>query len=414
MILDFNPGDPEVNADPFPALARLQQQDPVHWSPRLKGWIVTGYDDVRKVLFNPDFSVDRLRPFFEYIAAEKRAELEDLERYIPLWVAFRDPPEHTRLRALINKAFAPQMIRQMEARIRLLVDELIDTFADSGRCDLIADFALLLPGYVILDLLGAPRTDLPMVKVWSDELELFIGGSKQEREKYRKAQHGTQQMAEYFREMIKDRRRNPREDMISALVSARDDGDRLSEDELISTCILLLFGGHETTTNLIGNGMLALIRNPDQLEKLRSHPELAKSAVEECLRYDGPGGAAVRIVKTDQELSGRKLAAGDRVFAMVPAANRDPAYFTDPDQFDIERPENRHLTFGQGAHFCAGAPLARLEASIALPALVSRLADIRLETDRLEWRDATIMRGMRKLPLTFTANQSALRSGGGA
>lgn len=387
--------------NPFPALAQLRKQDPVHWSPAFKGWILTRYDDVRKALRSPQYSSDRLRPFFESLPEQKARELADLKHFIPLWLVFHQPPTHTRLRTIMTPGFLPSVIARMRPKIEALVDDLIDEFIDRGSVEFIDDFALRLPGYVIMDLLGVPRSDLPMIKTWSDELQLFIGGSKVTVDKYAKAQHGTHAMAEYFREVIRRKRAHPEQDFISMLIDARDETGQMSEDELITTCILLVFGGHETTTNLLGNGLLALIRNPGELEKLRANPALAAMAVEECLRYDGPSGSVVRIVSEDHELEGKLLRKGDRVFAMIPAANRDPAQFSNPDKFDIERSKSAHLTFGQGVHFCLGAPLARAEAIAAFPKLVSRLHDIHVATDKLEWRDATVMRGITALPLAF-------------
>lgn len=401
-MLAFDPRVPAVNANPFPALANLRRTDAVHHSPILKGWVVTRYDDVKSILLNSKlYSVDRIRPFLDHLPPERARQLPELSRLIPLWVAFREPPDHTRIRRVVNVSFTPQAIGAMQSKIVELVDDLIDGFIERGHADLIADFALPLPGSVILDMLGAPRSDLKMVKAWSDDLELFIGGAKITPDKYQRAEHGTLKMADYFRDVIRRRRDKPGTDVISLLTSAADAEGRISEDELVATCILFLFGGHETTTNLIGNGMHALLRNPEQLKKVKDDPSLAPKLVEECLRYDGPGGAVVRIVTEDHELRGKTLRKGERVFAMVQAANRDPERFANPDSFEIERSDNQHLTFGQGPHFCAGAPLARAEAKVAFPRLLERLQDLELAQDDLQWRDAIIMRGLRSLPLRF-------------
>ena len=242
-----------------------------------------------------------------------------------------------------------------------------------------------------------------MLKPWSDDLQVFIGGAQATPDKYQRAQHGTLMMAEYFRGAIARKRTKPDgDDLLSMLIRAHDHDQQLSEDELVSICILILFGGHETTTNLLGNGFLALIRNPQQFEALRADPSLAANAVEECMRYDGPGGAIVRIVTADHEIGDQRLRKGDRVFAMVPAANRDPAQFEDPDRFDIRRRNVQHLSFGQGVHFCLGAPLARMEAIAALPRLVTRLSGVRVASDNLDWRDAIVQRGLHSLPLQLS------------
>lgn len=399
--------DPRVltrAADPFPALAELRENAPVYWSPELRAWLLTGYADVKMSLRSDKYSVDRMRPFFKRMDKQAASNVEDLKALIPLWIAFRDPPEHTRLRMLMGPGLMPKAMSRLAPRIDDLIDELIANFVERGEVDFISDFALLLPGYVILDLLGVPRSDLAMLSGWSNELQLFIGGAQEAPDKYTRAQAGTRDMANYFRDVIRRKRAKPEDDLISALVGAHDDQGSLSEDEMIATCILLLFGGHETTTNLLGNGLLALIRNPDQLQALAADPSLAASAVEECLRYDGPGGAVVRVVTEDHELRGHQLKKGQRTFAMVTAANRDPARFESPDCFDIRRGNNQHLTFGQGIHFCMGAPLARIEVTAAFPKLLARMKNIEVDAATLDWRDSIVQRGLHALPLKFSPN----------
>ena len=390
--------------DPFPGFKQLREADPVHWDAGAKGWILTRYEDVRKAMRGAQYSADRLRPFFETLPEQARAALPDLTSLIPLWLVFRGGADHTRLRTVMNPAFVMPMIRKLKPRVEELVDELIASMQRQPKPDFIRDFGLPLPGYVICDLLGIPRRDLPDLRKWSDELNLFIGGARVTENKYERAQEGTRALAEYFRAVVSSRREKPGDDFVSTLVASD-----LSEDELISTCILMLFGGHETTTNLLGNGFLSLVNHPAQTEKLLANPDLAATAVEECLRYDGPGGAVVRIVTEEHQLEDKKLEVGQRVFAMVPAANRDPSKFTDPDTFDIERKDNPHLTFGNGVHFCLGAPLARLEAAIALPQLMARLGKITVElpNEQLEWRDATIMRGLHSLPISFQTKSAS-------
>ena len=395
--------------DPFPGFAQLREANPVHWDVEAKGWILTRYEDVRKAMRGAHYSSDRLRPFFDTMPEQARAALPDLSSLIPLWLVFRGGADHTRLRAVMNPAFVMPMIRKLKPRVEELVDELITSMSKQAKPDFIRDFGLPLPGYVICDLLGIPRKDLPDLRKWSDELNLFIGGARVTENKYERAQEGTRALAGYFREVVAEKRKHPGDDFTTTLIAARaKDGEALTEDELISTCILMLFGGHETTTNLLGNGFLSLVNHPAQTKKLLASPDLSATAVEECLRYDGPGGAVVRIVTEDHQIDDKKLEVGQRVFAMVPAANRDPIKFTHPDTFDIERKENPHLTFGNGVHFCLGAPLARLEAAIALPRLMDRLGEIRIElpNEQLDWRDATIMRGLHSLPISFR-NQSA-------
>ncbi len=401
--LQFNPEDPAVNADPFPIFRRLQDEDPVHWSDKLKSWIVTRYDDVRRIALDRELSADRVRPFFEILPSDEQRRLRDLQHYLTLWAVFKDAPDHTRLRGLMNRAFTPRAVEALRPNVERIVDDLLDNIVGRGEADFIADFAYPLPASVIMDMLGVPRSDLAAMKLWSDEMALFVGIARTTPGKYERAQAGTQEMAAYFRRLVTARRAAPRDDMISALIAAEEQDQHLTEDEIIATCILLLFAGHETTANLIGNGLLALLRNPEQLARLRARPELAASAVEECLRYDGPSGALARVVGVAHEFGGRKLDKGDRVYAWMNAANRDPRRFPDPDRFDIERDDNRHLTFGHGAHFCLGAPLARLEGQVAFPRVLARLDRLELAAERFEWIDSLVLRGVKQLPVRFEA-----------
>lgn len=261
------------------------------------------------------------------------------------------------------------------------------------------DLAVLLPAYVILDMLGVPREDFGRIKAWSDALRLFIGTAQGEGDKYRRAREGADGMSAYFRELVAQRRAEPGEDVISRMIAARDEAGALTEDELVACCMLFLFGGHETTTNLLGSAVVALLEHPQQRERLRAEPGLITSAIEEFLRYDGPSNSIARVVAQDHELGGRTLRAGQRVFAMVNAANRDPRQFEQPHALDLGRTPNRHLTFGQGLHFCLGAPLARLEARVCIGTLVERFPQMRPGSAPVQWLDAMIMRGPERLPL---------------
>jgi cytochrome P450 len=267
--------------------------------------------------------------------------------------------------------------------------------------DFIADFAYPLPASVIMDLLGVPRADLDRVKVWSDDIALFIGTAQVAGNKYLRAEAGAQAMAAYFRTLVEARTAAPTDDMISQLVLARDDRDALTTDEIIGTSILLLFAGHETTTNLIGNGFLYSMKHRHEWERLVGDPEMAAGAVEEYLRYDGPSGAIARVAAADVEMGGKTIREGQRVFAFVNSANRDPEAFDDPERFDIGRLHNPHLTFGHGIHFCLGAPLARLEAEIAATRLAERMPHVRLGPGEPQWHDSLILRGVKSLPVAL-------------
>jgi hypothetical protein len=407
MSYVFDLGDPATNANPFPAFERLRAGDPVHWSPAMKAWIVTRYADVRQVaLNNRQISADRLTPFFKANVEYQRGGIESLVRYLNHWMVFRDPPDHTRLRRLFTKAFTPTAVENLALNIEDIVAHLIDGMQTKARrgetVDFVADFAYPLPASVIMDLLGVPRSDLEQVKVWSDDIALFIGTAQVAGNKYARAEAGAKAMADYFRGLIEARTAAPTDDMISHLVLARDDRDALTTDEIIGTCILLLFAGHETTTNLIGNGFLYSMRHRDQWDRLVAEPALADSAVEEYLRYDGPSGALARVAAADLEMGGKTIREGQRVFAFMNSANRDPEAFDDPERFDIARPANPHITFGHGIHFCLGAPLARLEARIAAIRLAERLPGIRLHSDaEPEWHDSLVLRGVKHLPVAL-------------
>ena len=406
MSYVFDLGNPATNANPFPEFARLRVEDPVHWSPAMKAWIVTRHADVKQVaLNNKQISADRLTPFFKTNPEYQKGSIESLVRYLNHWMVFRDPPDHTRLRRLFNKAFTPTSVENLRPNIESIVALLIDGMqAKAGRgetVDYIADFAYPLPASVIMDLLGVPRTDLQVVKEWSDDIALFIGTAQVAGNKYLRAESGAKAMSGYFRTLVEARTAEPRDDMITHLVLARDDRDALSTDEIIGTCILLLFAGHETTSNLIGNGFLYSMKNREQWERLIADPSLAPTAVEEFLRYDGPSGAFARVAATDVEMGGKTIREGQRVFAFMNAANRDPEAFEDAERFDIGRVQNPHLTFGHGIHFCLGAPLARLEAQIAAIRLTERLPDIRLSGGDPEWHDSLILRGVKSLPVSL-------------
>lgn len=404
LVLNLDFADPAINANPFPIFSRLRDEDPVHWSQAMKAWVVTRYDDVKRIaVANSDMSANRLAPFFAAVPSESRGGYANLITYLGNWMVFRDPPDHTRLRRLFTKAFTSRSVKALEPNIEqivgLLLDEMDRKSRQDGTVDWIADFAYPLPATVMMDLLGVPRDDLMLVKEWSDDIALFIGTARATADKYQRAEAGARAMAEYFRAILVQRAAEPQQDdIISELVAERN--ERLTDDEIIATCILLLFAGHETTTNLIGNGLYYTMKSSDQWARLKDDSALVDLAIEEWLRYDGPSGALARVITADIEFGGKQLAAGQRLFAFVNAANRDPRQFADADRFDVGRTPNAHLAFGHGIHFCLGAPLARLEGQIALRALIERFPNIGLATaDAPPWKDSVILRGIESLPL---------------
>jgi len=399
MGVEYRPEDPAYWADPFPLLRQLREEDPCHWSPRLKAWVLTRYDDVRRVLQDGEMSSDRLRPFFAALPPPEARRIADIVRYLSLWMVFRDPPEHTRLRRLTSKVFHAKSMQGMRPRIEALTRGLLECLGERDEFDFIGEFAGPLPALVIMDILGVPREELPAVKRLSDDMALFIGSSRMSEEKYGIAQAATRDLAAFFRNMIAARRAEPRADLLSELVHLEDEGDRLSEDELVATCVLLLFAGHETTTNHLANGLLGLMRFPEAMQRLRADPGLAPAAVEELLRYDGPNGAQVRVVREPQTLHGKALAPGERVFVLLNAANRDPRAYPDPDRVEIGRDGPPHLAFGFGAHICLGFPLARLEGQIALPAVLARWSEIEPAGAPYAWLNSMVFRGMQAMPV---------------
>ena len=401
MSVSYDPRDPAILHDPFPVYRRLQDQDPVHWCPPLRGWIVTRYEDCRRVLNDPRFSADRLGPFFAQLPAEERARVRNLEASISRWSVFLDPPSHTRLRRLLAPGFTSRALVLMERRVAEIVDGLLDSTAGRGEMEFIADFAYPLPASVVMVMLGVALEDLDRFKTWSDDLALFVGSAQATPDKYARAERATAEMNAYFATLIRARRSSPEDDLISELLRREGTEDGLDEAELAASCMFLLFAGHETTTNLLGSGLWHLTRHPEQMARLVAEPSLAEHCVEEVLRYDGPINAMVRIATEQIEIADRTIPEGARVFAMLNAANRDPRAFENAEEFDITRRPNRQIGFGHGIHFCLGAPLARLEGRIALARIVERLGEIECDLEGPARIDSLVLRGLSALPIRF-------------
>ena len=405
--LIYDPRDPAVMADPFPAYARLQTEDPVHWSPVLKSWVITRYDDVRTILLHDDMSVSKLNAFYKSLPTDDAERMQEIIRYLNLWVAFQDPPQHTRMRQILRKAFMASAFNNMEGAINAIVGQLLNDLSGHSRIDFIADYALLVPAYVIMDLLGVPRTMLSEFKSWADDMAVFIAGARNADDKYERAERGCRNMAGYFRELINENRRSQKPGFLADLINANESGDSLTDDELIATCILVLFAGHETTTNLIGNSLLTLLKHPHHFSEFKDNPDINNSACEELMRFDGPSNGIVRTVTKDHQLHGQTLRAGDRVYAMLNAANRDPQAFEQPDTLILNRKPNRHLVFGTGIHTCPGLQLARQEGRIALRAFADRFPDTTLIDDAPpRWQDAMVPRGTKSLPVCLTGERT--------
>ena len=403
VAVQYNPFVPEVHANPYPVFRQLREEDPVHWSELMDAWVLTRYADVVAVLKHPRFSADRRRARnrFAQQAAMTLEEQGPLARAATMLTA--DPPEHTRLRGLVSKAFTIRAVEAMRPRIQRITDELLDAAQEKGELDVIWDLGYPLPVIVIAEMLGVPAERRDDFKRWSNDIVATLGGPFVAPEVLERGQQSAHEMAEYFRGVIDERRRAPKDDLLSGLIAAEERGEALSEDEMIATCMLLLAAGNETTTNLIANGTLALLRNPEQLDRLRNDPSLVESAVEEFLRYDGPVQGTARVALEDVEIGGKQVEEGQLVFTLLAAANHDPTVFAAPDELDVARRDNRHVAFGFSIHFCLGAPLARLEGQIAFETILRRLLNLRLATDEVEWGGTFILRGLKKLPVTFGA-----------
>jgi cytochrome P450 len=358
-------------------------------------WVLSRYADVSLVLRDARFGRADAETFWRERLGDGPAH-----KIISKWMLFRDPPDHTRLRTLVNKAFTPRAIENLRPRVQEIVNELLDAVQNAGGMDLMAAFAYPLPVLVICEMLGVPAKDRDIFKEWSGDLARILDPILTP-EIVERGHALIASMAEYFRGLIEQLRKNPQGNLLDAMIAAEEQGDRLSEEELLANCILLFGAGHETTVNLIGNGVLALLRHPEQLAKLQAKPDLIESAVEECLRYESPVQMTGREVRQEVEIGGVRISAGERLFTLIGAANRDPEQFPDPDRFDIAREDNKHLAFGHGIHFCLGASLARLEGQLAIGTLVRRLPGLKLETDTPQWREAFTLRGLQTLPVSF-------------
>ena len=402
--IQFNPFDPSFRADPYGVYNRLREEEPVHQSP-LGFFVLTRYEDCANILRDPRSSNDFVNSAqAQQEAAKQGLDLQQIAGEGTRPFLFMDPPDHTRLRGLVSKAFTPRVVEGLRPRAQEIVDRLLDAAVARGELDVIADLAYPLPVTIISEMLGVPAEDHQVFQGWSREMarsldpDFVLPPDVLERR-----QRASEEFAEYFRALIAKRRTDLREDLVSALISAEDGGETLSEDELLATCILLLIAGHETTVNLIGNGMLALLRHPDQLALLRDDPSLIKTAVEELLRFDPPVQLTGRTAKEDIPLNEGLLPKGQQAILLLGAANRDPRQFADPDRLDIARAENRHLAFGMGIHFCLGAPLARIEGQIAIGEMARRFGSPELMAVEPEYKENITLRGLASLPVRFKA-----------
>ena len=395
----YNPLAARFIRDPYPTYARLRSRSPAHRSRLLNACVFTRYADVEAILrdfrrfSNVPTSVERRRSY-----TPPRADWTML---------FLDPPEHTRLRALVNQAFTPRAVEALEPHIRSIMEQLLDDIDDPSAFDLIAAVANPLPVIVIAEMLGVPPEDRAQFKFWSDERARILEPITSTDER-RRAVAAVESLDAYFMPIISARRLDPRDDIISALAQAEEEGDQLTEREMLLMLRLLMVAGNETTTNLIGNGMLALLRNPDQLQLLEDDPSRIPAAVEELLRFDAPVQFDLRGVLEDCEVNGARLRRGEAALLSIGAANRDPEVFEDPERLDVQRSKGSNISFGRGIHHCLGAPLARLEGRVALEVLLERFSSMRLLTDRPAFRRAIVLRGLESLPVAAVRRPAAV------
>jgi cytochrome P450 len=400
-IPDLDLKAPANVQDPFPLYAWLREQDPVHWSASLNAWVVTRYADVLEVFNRPGrFSSDRFRRLDPRYAS-RRPAVRAVADVLSEWLVFRDPPDHTRLRGLLQKTFTPRHLERNRPGIQTVIDGLVERALARGSMDFIRDFAFPLPASVIAILLGAPTRDLEAIKAWSDQLASYLGGAVDGRDNFAEAQAGLASLVDYFERLLREREHSPGDDLMSLMLRAEHEGERLSSEEVVSNCVLLLFAGHETTTNLLGNGLLHLLRHPGAWPTLRREPRLIEPSIEELLRYDGPVPATTKVATRDLDWHGRRIRAGQMVLPFTSAANRDPGQFDEPDRLRLDRQGNRHLAFGFGIHFCLGAPLARLEARLALETLLRRLPGLELADPAPRFKPMIFLRGLASLPLDW-------------
>ncbi|MCA9635104.1 MAG: cytochrome P450 [Myxococcales bacterium] len=386
--------------DPYPAYARIREEAPVHYNPLWQGWIVSRYADVAAAFRHPGLSANRMGAYSRVLPPPMLEKVAPLIRNLGSWVLMMDPPGQSRVRSLLAGAFTPRFIEGLRPRISAAVDRLLDAVAGQASFDVIESLAYPLPVQVIGDMLGLPPEDGERLKGWSDALATFLGVARIEPQVVAAAVRAVVEMEMYFTRVIEARRQQPGDDLVSLMVQAHDQEGRLSDQELLSSCVAILFGGHETTTNLIGNAVHLLLKNPEQLARLRADPSLIDTAVEEVMRYEAPVQRMGRVSVADVELSGATIPAGNRVYLVMAAANRDPGQFADADAFDVGRKENRHLALGIGVHYCLGAALGRLEAKIALTELLRRFPGLALDpAEAPVWIDNITIRGLKKLPV---------------
>ena len=385
--LDERLTSPAFIADPYPTYAELRATDPVHWSPRWGVWVITGYDDTLRILKDPvSFSnAGRFSALLDQLPPDVQPDVDPVRRHYSGGLIQSDPPDHTRLRSLLRDVFSPRAIDRQREQVQAVVDNLLSQALGDRSMDAVRDFAYPLPLFVVANLLGAPPTDRDQMFRWNTDLAAVQATGGAAAANARRTADAIGEMERYFSNVVEERRRAPGVDLISQLIAAKDEGNKLTNDEIVNTAVTIMSAGHETTKNLIANALVILFNHPTEMRALREDPSLMDAAIEEFLRYESPIQRGWRRTTRKIEISGKLIESGALVYYMFGAANRDPARFENPDQFDIRRANNRHLAFGYGIHFCIGAPLARLEASVALHSLLKRTSVLDLVETNVDW-----------------------------
>lgn len=405
--------DAQFIVNPYPTYEHLLANGRMHWADMQGGaWLVPHYNDMLALLRDSRLSADRTGGYLQGFTPEQQANLQVFDRTTRRWLVSMDNDPHLRLRRLLSKGFTPRTIENLRPDVQRLADELIDQLIEdsreTGEVELMHAFAHQLPALVIADMLGVPREDQPQFVTWSDDLAALLSDMSPSYETALRGEHGLSQMIEYFRTIVAERRLKPTNDLVSLLMAVEEQGDVLSEEELLAQCAMFLFAGHETTRNLIGNGLVTLLQHPDQLELLRRDPGLLKGAIDEMVRYESPVQLLARTALEDFEFNGTQIKRGQMVMMLPGAANRDPEVFEQPERFDITRSGVRPMSFGHGAHICIGMALAQLEAQIAIETLLRRLPSLRLTTPTPDWSPNFLLRGVRTLRLAFDLDPHAL------
>ncbi|MGR9105470.1 MAG: cytochrome P450 [Gammaproteobacteria bacterium] len=393
---------PEAFDDPYPLYHQMRSEAPVYWSERLRAWILTSFDAVKAMLDHPDVLVVPPISFAEHVSPQQQVKQRRISEFLNQWIIYQNPPGQTLMHQLLGHGFKAIEVKDLRPRMQVIVDELLDEWISVGEMDLIWDFGFPFGVSVITEILGVPSSDLHLFKAWAPKLRAANNGHIDDPAVIDDIDRTIETAKAYLAELVAERQSRPRADVTSGLNAFREQG-RLTEEALVSNLLLLLFGGQETSMHLIGNGVVSLLRHPDQCHWLKQNPGMIRVAVEELLRYESPSPLAMRVAAKDLILGGQPIRAGQKIFGMLGAANRDPDRFPDPDRLDLSRQPNVHLAFGHGAHVCLGGALARLEGQVVFNTLLHRLTDLHLTVERVAWHHSIAVRGPSTLPITFAA-----------